>query len=75
MSDRERWEEIQTDLWCDSPGLSHELACKRIAELEALLPAAFDAGMAYSAGSGREFRQTHPDRETWVRQALGETDA
>lgn len=47
----------------------------RIAELEALLHDAFNAGMAYSTGSGRDFSQTHPDRETWVRKALGGSDA
>ena len=83
MSDRERWEEIMTDLWCDSPGLSHELACKRIAEqeariaeLEALLPEAFRAGSAWCCSANDPaFKVVAPDQETWVRKALGGTDA
>lgn len=39
--------------------------------MEQMLHSAFRAGMAYSTGGMREFRQTHPDRKTWVRKALG----
>lgn len=43
----------------------------RITELEALLPAAFDAGAAHLVGSMREFKQIHPGKDEWVRKALG----
>ena len=50
---------------------------KRIEELEAerdrlrgLLPQAFDAGFARAIGSHIDFKQTHPSRDDWVKNAL-----
>lgn len=56
---------------CCRIGGDLSVAEARIAELEALLPQAFDAGSAWCMGNHEDFQQIHPDRDTWVRDALG----
>jgi len=41
-----------------------------VKRLQDLLPKAFDAGCAYAIGSHRDFKQIHPTRDEWVKQAL-----
>lgn len=43
-------------------------------KLRALLPKAFDSGKAWMIGSHETFVQIHPDRDTWVADALKEIE-
>ncbi len=45
---------------------------REIERLRALLPECWDAASAHAVASHKDFKQTHPGKAEWIREALGQ---